>query len=58
MKERTAVKLSIEAPGKLTPKGRKAIAVWLRKHADDLVKGGGEYTVTGYFTARYIYLEE
>lgn len=58
MKERTAAKLTIEAPGRMTKKGRKAIAAWLRRHADNLAEYGDKYAITGWFTARYVYTED
>ena len=45
--------LTIKAPGKMTKRGRRAIATWLRQHAEALVKYGDEYT-EGRFVGRYM----
>jgi hypothetical protein len=36
--------LTIRRAADMTPEGRKAIANWLRMHANDLVKDGGNYS--------------
>lgn len=53
-KEQSAAVLTIKSPGKMTSKGRKEIAGWLRQQANNLVKDGKLYT-DGRFTARYMY---
>lgn len=53
-KERTAAVITIHGAGKMTARGRRDIALWLRRHADHLVKHGKEYT-DGRFTGRFIY---
>ena len=53
-KERTAARISIESPGKMTAKGRRDIVAWLRRHAAHLLKHGGQYT-EGRFTGRFFY---
>lgn len=53
-KPKTAAIVTIRAPGKMTKRGRRDIAVWLRQHANWLLKHGDEYT-DGRFTGRFIY---
>lgn len=53
-KEKSAAILTIKAPGLMTPKGRKQIAAWLVRHADDLLTYGKQYT-EGTFRGRYLY---
>ncbi len=53
-KEKSAAIITIKAPGKMTAKGRRDIAKWLRRHADMLLKDGKNYT-EGRFTGRYLY---
>jgi hypothetical protein len=53
-KEKSAAVISIFAASEMTPKGRREIAAWLRRHADMLVKEGKKYT-SGRFTGRYLY---
>lgn len=53
-KEKSAAIVTIHAPGKMTKRGRKNIATWLRRHALMLLKDGDKYT-EGRFTGRYIY---
>lgn len=60
MKKRTsksAAIVTIHGPGNMHLRGRKAIAAWLKRTADDLVNLGAKYT-DGRFTARYLYEEE
>lgn len=52
-KETSAAILTIKEPAEMTPKGRKAIAEWLRQQAKDLIKYGDNYAKR--FTARYLY---
>lgn len=54
VKEKSAAVLTIFAPGKMTPKGRKDVAEWLRLSAKNLVKYGDKFDTTR-FTARYLY---
>lgn len=53
-KEKSAAILTIKHPGKMSAKGRREIAAWLRRHASMLVKHGKEYT-DGRFIGRYLY---
>ena len=53
-KAKSAAIITIKAPSKMTKRGRRDIAGWLRKHADRLTRHGDEYT-DGRFTGRYIY---
>jgi hypothetical protein len=53
-KEKSAAIITLKAPGKMSKKGRKDIAAWLRRHALMLVKDGDKYT-DGRFTGRYIH---
>ena len=53
-KEQSCAILTIKKPGKMTDKGRKAIAVWLRAHASNLIKHGAGYNDKGDFVARYM----
>ncbi|MDO8596407.1 MAG: hypothetical protein Q7R45_07270 [Sulfuricaulis sp.] len=52
-KGKSAAILTVHGAGKMTPKGRRAIAGWLRKHAAMLVKYGNNYSRR--FTGRYLY---
>lgn len=52
--EKSAAVLTIHGPGRMTKRGRRAIATLLRKHADWLLKHGDDYT-DGRFTGRFIY---
>lgn len=51
--EKSAAILTIKDASKMTPKGRKKIAAWLRSRAVLLEKHGD--LMTARFTARYIY---
>lgn len=53
-KTKTAAVVTINSPGNMHAKGRRDIARWLIRTAEDLIKLGKEYT-TGRFTARYHY---
>ena len=53
-KYKRAATLSIKAPGKMTKRGRRDIATWLRHHAECLMKYGDEYTA-GTFRGRFYY---
>ena len=52
-KPTSAAIVTIKDASKMTRRGRKAIAIWLRKTADDLVKHGNNYSKG--FRARYLY---
>jgi hypothetical protein len=49
----TAAVLTIKNPAKMTVKGRKDIADWLRRHAHDLEMYGKDYAKL--LRARYYY---
>jgi ribosomal protein L37AE/L43A len=51
MKEQPIVTLTIRFGAKATPKGRKAIAAWLRKEARHLERCGRDYAPR--FSARF-----
>jgi hypothetical protein len=51
---KTAAIITIRGAGRMTKKGRRDIANWLRRHADSLVKYGHEYS-NGRFIGRYHY---
>lgn len=51
---KSAAIVTIHGAGKMTKKGRKSIAAWLRKHAEMLEKEGEHYS-EGRFTGRYLY---
>ena len=53
-KPKRAATITIKSPGKMTARGRRDIAKWLRQQADHLVKHGKDYT-EGRFTAGYNY---
>ena len=53
--EKSAAVITIKSPGKMTARGRRDIAGWLRRHADHLLKHGKDYT-DGRFTGRFIYI--
>ena len=55
-KEKSAAVITIRDANKMTDKGRKAIAEWLRNNAKNLFKYRKAYS--GRFTARYIYLDK
>jgi hypothetical protein len=50
----SAAIITIKSPGKMSPRGRRDIAKWLRMHAAHILKHGKDYT-EGKFTGRYIY---
>lgn len=52
-KHKSAAIVTIKDAAKMTPKGRKQVATWLRQHATDLVEGGARYAPR--FTGRYLY---
>jgi triphosphoribosyl-dephospho-CoA synthetase len=52
---RTAATMTIHAPGKMTARGRRDVAVWLRRQADQLVRNGRDYT-DGRFRAGFHYV--
>jgi len=49
----SAAILTIKCAADMTPRGRKAIAAWLRQQADHLQQDGAVYGPR--FTARYLY---
>ncbi len=51
--EKVAASVHIRDADKMTAKGRRDIAKWLRQHADFLLKHGDEYAPR--FRGRYIY---
>lgn len=51
--DKSAAIVTIKEADKMTAKGRKAIAAWLRRQAAFLEKHGNEYSAR--FTARYLY---
>lgn len=53
-KPQAAAVLTIHGPGRMSLKGRRAIADWLRKQAVQLQGYGYRYT-DNRFTARYMY---
>lgn len=52
-KDKSAAVVTIKDAGKMTKKGRREVAAWLRKTAETLTKYGDELAPT--FRARYIY---
>lgn len=52
--EKSAAIITIKAPGRMTAKGRRAIAKWMRHHASMLLTHGSNYT-KGTFRGRYLY---
>ena len=52
--EKSAAVVTIHGAGRMTARGRRDIAGWLRRHAAWLMKHGGEYT-RGRFVGRYLY---
>ena len=52
-KENSAAVVTIKDAPSMSKRGRKAIAQWLRKHADWLEQDGDKYSTR--FTGRYIY---
>ena len=52
-KERSAAIVTLKQPGAMTARGRKQIAAWLRRTADDFEKLGKQYTLKD-FRARYL----
>lgn len=54
-KERSAAIVTIKDADRMTPKGRREIAAWLRRQAGFLTKHGDNFA--GLFRARYIYTE-
>lgn len=51
--EKSAAVLTLREVPKMTNSGRRQIAAWLRRQADDLVKLGDQYGPV--LRARYIY---
>ncbi len=51
MKETIIATVTLRGASKLTPRGRKQLAAWLRKEAKHLERCGREYAPR--FTARY-----
>jgi len=52
-KKKSAAILTIKRAARMTPRGRKDIAAWLRRQASFLEKHAKEYSER--FTARYLY---
>lgn len=52
-KYQSAAVLTIKGARRMTVKGRKQIAAWLRHHAEDLERGGSRYAER--FRGRYMY---
>ncbi len=53
MKQKSAAIITILDGDRMTPKGRRRIAVWLRQQAKFLEQYGKEFS--GRFRARYLY---
>lgn len=51
--EKSAAIVTVKDASKMTPKGRRSIAAWLRMQADNLEKDGHLYATR--FTGRYLY---
>lgn len=51
--EKSAAVLTIKDAHRMSPKGRKEVAQWLRNHAEWLIEHGNEYAPR--FRARYLY---
>jgi len=54
-KYKAAAVVTIRNASDMSPAGRKAIAAWLRQHANDLTKHGKDYS--GGFIGRYLYAD-
>lgn len=52
-KEKAAAILTIRDAARMTKRGRRQVAAWLRQHAEFLQEHGSEYA--GRFTGRYLY---
>ena len=52
-KDKAAAVVTIHRAGAMTKRGRKAIAKWLRNHAEWLEQYGDQYASR--FTGRYLY---
>lgn len=50
--EKIAASVTIHDAADKTPEGRKKIAAWLRRHANDLIKDGDNYA--NRFRGRYV----
>ena len=55
-KPMSAAIVTIRSPGRMTARGRRHVAEWLRRHADMLMRDGKHYT-EGRFTGRYMYAD-
>ncbi len=53
MQYKVAATATVHRAADMTKAGRKAIASWLRKQAQNLLRDGGKYSAR--FTARYYY---
>ena len=53
MPEKVAAYITVRRAADMTKRGRKRVADWLRKAADDLEKSGHEYSAR--FVTRYWY---
>lgn len=51
--QKSAAIVTIRDAGRMTKKGRRAIAAWLRRHAEWLEQHGDQYSTR--FTGRYLY---
>jgi hypothetical protein len=51
--EKSAAVVTIREANEMTAKGRRAVAKWLRMHADMLEREGNNYSRR--FTGRYLY---
>ena len=49
--EKAIAIFKVKDAGKMTSKGREDIAEWMRKQAEELIKGGSNYN--RHFIARY-----
>jgi len=54
VKEKSAAILTLKEPGRMSKRGRKDIADWLRRQAAYFLRHGDKYSETR-FTARYLY---
>lgn len=52
-KKKAAAIVTIRRADQMTPKGRRAVAAWLRQQAGFLVRYGPQFSAR--FTARYLY---
>lgn len=57
MLDKTAATITINRPGEMNSRGRRAVATWIRKTAEDFERYGKDYT-DKQFRARYLYQED